>query len=95
MNGLRLWVRVGDGGEYEAFGDDLEDLIGYLNELCVGTVTNWIDAGPGVGFDREFYGYDFISLFWGDANADLVAHLTDISGPLWRPTWRRRTSNGP
>lgn len=74
---LQLWARVGDLGDYQSFDDDMEALIGYLNDLSVGTVTGWIDSGPGVGFETpNYWGHDFISLFWGDANADLVAHLT-------------------
>jgi hypothetical protein len=74
---MRLWVRVGDSGDYQSYGDDLDALIDYLNDLSVGTVTGWIDNGPGVGFETpNYHGYDFVSLFWGDANADLVAHLT-------------------
>jgi hypothetical protein len=74
---LQLWVRVGDDGDYQSFGDDWDALIDYLNDLSVGTVTGWIDAGAGVGFQTpNYHGYDFVSLFWGDANADLVAHLT-------------------
>ena len=72
----RLWLRVGDAGEYESFGDDLDALLDHLNELGVGTVTGWIDAGPGVGFETpNYHGYDFISLFWGDAHADLTHPL--------------------
>ena len=73
---MRLWVRVGDSGDYQSFGDDLEALIDYLNDLSVGTVTGWIDSGYGVGFETpNYHGADFISCFWGDANADLLAHL--------------------
>ena len=61
----QLWLRVGDAGDYEDFGDDLDALLDYL-----------IDAGPGVGFATpNYHGYDFISLFWGDAHADLLRPL--------------------
>ena len=72
----QLWLRVGDAGNYENFGDDLAALLDYLNDLNAGTVTGWIDAGPGVGFATpNYHGHDFISLFWGDAHADLVRPL--------------------
>jgi hypothetical protein len=71
-----LWVRVGDAGDYEHFGDDLLALIDYLNELQVGNVTSWIDAGPGVGFSTpNYHGLDFISLFWGDAQGNFCSAL--------------------
>jgi hypothetical protein len=72
---LLLWVRVGDMGEYESF-DSLDDALDYLNELKAGHVTGWIDGGMGVGIETvNYHGYDFISLFWGDDNANLTAHL--------------------
>jgi hypothetical protein len=74
----QLWLRVGDAGEYENFGDDFDALLEYLNELNVGSVTGWIDGGPGVGFATpNYHGYDFVSVFWGDAQADLVRPLND------------------
>ena len=73
----QLWVRVGDAGDYESFGDDFAALFDYLNDMRVGTVTGWIDGGPGVGFETpNFHGYDFVSLFWGNADADFVHRLT-------------------
>jgi hypothetical protein len=72
----QFWVRVGDAGEYESFGNDISDLTDYLNELSVGQVTGWIDAGPGVGFETpNYHGYDFISLFVGDNEANLIRPL--------------------
>ena len=72
---------LGEGGGCRGvriFGDDLAALLDYLNELNVGAVTGWIDAGPGVGFATpNYHGYDFISLFWGDADANLIRPLDD------------------
>jgi len=70
-----VWVRVGDAGEYESF-DSLEEAIDYLNELNVGQVIGWVDAGMGVGIETvNYWGRDFISLFWGDDGANLTDHL--------------------
>ena len=72
---LLVWVRVGDMGEYESF-DCLDDALDYLNELKAGEVTGWVEGGMGVGIETvNYYGYDFISLFWGDDDANLTAHL--------------------
>jgi hypothetical protein len=72
---LLLWVRVGDMGQYESF-DSLDDALDYLNELSAGQVTGWVDGGMGVGIETvNYHGYDFISLFWGDDDANLTAHL--------------------
>jgi hypothetical protein len=72
---LLVWVRVGDAGEYESF-DSLDDALDYLNELKAGEVTGWVAGGVGVGIETvNYHGYDFISLFWGDDDANLTAHL--------------------
>ena len=72
---LLVWVRLGDCGEYESF-DGLDDALDYVNELKAGKVTGWVDGGIGVGMETvNYYGYDFISIFWGDEEANLTAHL--------------------
>jgi hypothetical protein len=74
--GKQLWVRIGDAGEYESFGDDLDALIGYLNELRAGEVTGWVDNGIGIGIETvNYHGCDFISLFWGDRYGNLIQGL--------------------
>jgi len=74
----RLWVRVGDSGEYENYGDDLAALIDYLNDLSAGEVTGWVDGGMGIGVETvNYHGYDFISLYWGDADANPIRHLNE------------------
>ena len=70
-----IWVRVGDAGEYEAF-DGLDEAVEYLNELGVGRVDHWINGGPGVGIGTpNYHGHDFVSLYHGDADANLVSNL--------------------
>jgi len=70
-----VWARVGDAGEYESFAS-LDVALDYLNELKAGQVTGWIDGGMGVGIETvNYHGYDFISLFWGDSDANLTAPL--------------------
>ena len=72
---LLVWVRIGDMGEYESF-DSLDDALDYLNELSAGQVTGWVEGGMGVGIETvNYYGYDFVSLFWGDDDANLTAPL--------------------
>jgi len=72
---LLLWVRVGDTGEYESF-DSVDDALDHLNELKAGEVTGWVDGGMGVGIETvNYHGYDFISFFWGNEDANLTAHL--------------------
>jgi hypothetical protein len=62
-------------GQYESF-NSLDDALDYLNELKAGEVTGWVYGGMGVGIETvNYYGYDFISLFWGDDGANLTAPL--------------------
>jgi len=71
-------MRVGDAGEYESFGDDLGAALDYLNELRAGEATGWVLGGIGVGLETvNYWGYDFVSLFWGDADANLIRALDD------------------
>jgi len=69
------WIRCGDQGDYQAV-DDLDAVIDSLNEWRVGEVTGWVEGRIGVGVETEqCYGYDFISLFVGDEEANLVRPL--------------------
>ena len=70
-----FWIRVGDQGDYQPV-DDLDAVIDSLNEWQVGEVTGWVEGGIGVGLETtKCYGYDFISLFWGDDQANLIRPL--------------------
>lgn len=66
-----LWLRVGDCGEYEVMSE-IDAAIEYLNELGVGKITCWVKGG----FETQNYrGQDYISLYYGDHEAD---HIADI-----------------
>ena len=66
-----IWVRVGDAADYQAF-DDLEEAVDYLNELGVGRVDHWRSAGVET---VNYWGHDYVSLYRGDADANLVSNL--------------------
>ena len=71
----RLWLRVGDMGEYEDYGNDLAAVADALIQYQVTTgreisrVKGGIEA-PG------FRGQNYISLYWGDKNSN---HVRDLS----------------
>lgn len=72
MEGL-VWVRVGDAGEYVDF-DDIELAVDYLNDLSVGQVTGWRDAG----FETpNYWSQDYISIYYGGYDADHWHDLDD------------------
>lgn len=60
-----LWARVGDGGDYEPF-PTIDECIEYLNMLSVGKIERW----GCWGFETpNYWGRDYVSLFWGTENA--------------------------
>ena len=72
----RLWVRVGDGGEYEQHGQDLDAVIDVLFEAGVrGDDLQW---AHGCLATEVYAGQNYISLFWGDANSNIVKGLTKV-----------------
>ena len=70
---MLIWARVGDGGEYESF-PELGECIEYLNSLGVGTVESWRTGGF---FTPNYWGLDYVSLYWGDSSANLLRELDD------------------
>jgi hypothetical protein len=71
------WIRCGDQGDYQPL-DDLDAVIDTLSEWQAGEVTGWQDGSMGVGvITTRYYGYDFVSLFWGDDKANLIRCLDD------------------
>ena len=73
MPTTKLWVRAGDGDNYNAF-DGFQEVADYLSEM-----------GATVPLERcneygvtspEFRGQNYISLFWGDDDAQPIRSLT-------------------
>lgn len=83
MPNLRLWMRIGDAGEYESFdtvGEAAEELHAHLDPYddCAGHyVTRY--AGPAlVGVEVDWLaGDDAVSFYWGDDDAQLVSPIED------------------
>lgn len=71
INKKHVWVRVGDGGDYVRF-DSPQATVDYLNDLKVGRVDHWTNGGM---WTPNFWGRDFISLFWGDDKGEMVSNL--------------------
>jgi hypothetical protein len=75
-----LWMRLGDAGEYEAFSD-LADAADMLSELSEGQAFEPQDIrwhGDGMGLSLPgFEGQNYISLFWGDADAQPTRGLSN------------------
>ena len=78
---LKLWVRLGDQGEYESFSsigeaaDEIANALGLEDdEPHVATRNNTGMYGINVG---SFQGNDGISLYWGDGDAQFGVQITD------------------
>ena len=82
----RLWMRLGDAGEYEekespyGAGYEVGSFLGELGGVGGTPDITWV--GKGVDVDPGFTGYNYISLFWGDEDAQPVsgAELTASEG---------------
>jgi hypothetical protein len=83
LSQARLWVRVGDGSDYEQFGDDLDAAIGHIQEHAPGLPLGNYQRG---GIQTERYtGNNYISIYWGDTAANFVAELaTDERAQVYR-----------
>ena len=73
MPNMKLWVRVGDSDNYHDF-DGLQEVADYLAEMGVTGPLEWCNE-YGVT-SPEYRGKNYISLFWGDANAQPIRQLT-------------------
>jgi hypothetical protein len=71
-----VWVRLGDNSEYEKF-DNVIDVANYLTGSCglhVGSIVNWLNTGFTT---NKFQDLNYISVFWGDAKANLSRLLNN------------------
>jgi class 3 adenylate cyclase len=68
----RWWIRVGDADDYHEF-DDLAEVADVLTEYGVAQVEALNRYG--VACD-QFSGQNYISLFWGDSEAQPLCDLT-------------------
>lgn len=72
---MTLWIRAGDADNYNEFGIDFAAAAEYLDMLGVSApLVRCIKYGvsaPG------FIGHNYISLFWGDNDAQPEREVTD------------------
>ena len=89
-----LWVRLGEMGEYESFDQDLFAVWHCLKENGVQEITR---VGAGIEASGksycQLYGRNYISLFWGDKDAQIIRELTDAELNEIRVIIMKRLSN--
>lgn len=70
---MKLWMRLGDQGEYESC-DTLEEVVERLLAAGVRAVS-WITNIYGGCIAEGFEGRNYISLYWGDDDAQFAQAL--------------------
>jgi hypothetical protein len=70
---MQLWVRAGDGDNYNGF-DGVQEVADYLAEMGATGPLDWCNK-YGVT-SPEYQGNNYISLFWGDVAAQPIRPLT-------------------
>ena len=71
-----LWMRIGDVDSYEPF-HNVYDAAEWLLNMNAGAFSSWVNDTRGVGLETANYShYDFISLYWGDKDADFSSELS-------------------
>lgn len=72
---MNLWIRCGDADNYNEFGIDLDAAAEYLDML--GVTAPVVRCNKyGVSADG-FTGWNYVSLFWGDNDAQPEREVTD------------------
>ncbi len=69
-----LWLRLGDGSDYEQLGSDLGAVASILNDAYLG---GNIAARQGGLTSANYRGANYISLYWGDEDGNLNRSLSD------------------
>ena len=69
----RLWIRLGDNDDYHDY-DSIDDVKEILDECDCLPVKRYCQYGITA---RHFQGRNYISLFWGDDDAQPFNELTD------------------
>lgn len=66
-----VWLRIGDSSEYEKY-DSVEEALDALQSIPVHSPLMW----RGSGFETlELSGEDYVSIYWGDDEANRVRDL--------------------
>ncbi len=68
-----LWIRLGDADGYEEFGDDLSAVVDALKSAGVSAKFTGVRGGISAS---GFEGRNYISMYWGDSDAN---HIRDLN----------------
>ena len=78
MKNKYIWIRLGENGTYEEFGQDFSALAEHLVDFGITQISRWFTRDCGHGFvTPEFNGRDYVSCYWGDNDAQFEADLSE------------------
>ncbi len=82
-----LWVRLGDNADYEPF-DDMDGAADLFVEAGIDP-NSLVRHSSGVTADPGYYGWNYISLYWGCLDAEMERpinqeELDDLKGRMRR-----------
>jgi hypothetical protein len=69
---VSLWVRIGNGGDYVAHGDDLKGAIQQMKDEGVGRLVSWVRGGFEATTHRRG---NYISLYYGNQDMSFSHNL--------------------
>lgn len=72
------WIRLGDVAEYEKFNSPYEAGLKVKDALAPFIPEAFYYRAAGVSVPPNFVGNNYISLFWGDENAQWIRDLTKV-----------------
>lgn len=89
---MRLWIRGGDADDYHEFGFDFDAAAEYLQ--LIGVSGRLCRCGRYGVSARGFTGHNYISLYWGDDDAQPERGLTDKEVAKLSTYLRRERATG-
>jgi len=72
-----VWIRVGDVAEYEKFDTPYDAGFQVRQSLREGVLPSYFYRAAGVSIPPGFTGNNYISLFWGDKDAQWIRDLSE------------------
>ena len=77
MTAERVWIRLGDLAEYEAFDTPYDAGFEVRQRLPERVLPSYFYRAAGVSIPPNFIGNNYISLFWGDKDAQWIRDLSE------------------
>jgi len=73
----KIWIRIGDVAEYESFDTPYDAGFEVRQSLPEKGLPSYFYTAAGVSIPPNFTGNNYISLFWGDKDAQWIRDLSE------------------